>query len=254
MKKLLILFMVAMMTISLVACGEETTSAESNETNASVTKEEILENASELNIAELKSSMMENQVKAQETFVGNSYTYAGYVLTVENDYAQIGLADTEYYFTVYLSKDDLVKLSRDELVTVVGTISDLNSKTKKIEYTGGSYEKSVIIGTMQNAWLVNNTFELTGTLRMFENSFYYAGGIKYFNSNENNAWYLICQDGGKTKEYYLKDIQSVVNGSTAMIGESEVEAGTEITISGRILKGVGEVTNPSLIVVDVLLK
>lgn len=254
MKKLLTLLLVALMTFSMVACGEETTSAETNKTDIAITKEEMLENASELNISELKGSIMENPVRAQETYVGNCYTYSGYVLNINNDSAQIGLADTEYYFTVYLSNDDLVQLDKNELVTVVGTVSDVNSETKKIEYTGGSYEKSVIVGTIQDAWLVTDTYELTGTLKMYANSFYYAGGIQYHNTDEPNAWYLIVQDGDKTKEYYLKEIQSVVNGSSAMISESEITAGTEITISGRVLKGVGEVTNPSLIVLDVILK
>lgn len=262
MRKVLASILALFVLISLCACSHETqkpddsvSMIEQDEYNLEEikpTKEEMLDNASELDIAALSRAAKENQVKARQEYVGNCYTYSGYVLSINDGGAQIGLADTEYHFNVSLENDDLAQLAVNEYVTVVGNVLDVSVETQKIEYAGGSYEKTFFVGTMEPAWLISETFELTGTLEMYEHSFYYSGDLKVYTDNAN-AWYLIVNDGENMKEYYLKEIQSVVPFESAFIDENEIEQGTEITISGRIQKGIGEVSNPSLEVVNVRL-
>lgn len=262
MRKVLASILALVVSISLCACSKEiqktdnsvsmVTQDKHNLEETKTTKEEMLGSASELDIAALSRATKENQVKARQDYAGNCYTYSGYVLSINDGSAQIGLADTEYHFNVLLENDDLAQLAVNEYVTVVGNVLDVSVETQKIEYVGGSYEKTFFVGTMEPAWLISDTFELTGTLEMFEHSFYYSGNLKVYTDNAN-AWYLIVNDKGNTKEYYLKDIQSVVPFESALIDENEIEQGTEITISGQIQKSIGEIANPSLEVVNVRL-
>ena len=122
MKKLLALILAAALALSLVACGGDSGAGDNNTPSTGngdttstdtpsggMTKDEMLENATLLNLSELETAFEENKVRAEETYLGNDFKMFCYTDKIESDYF-------EYYtgkltvIRVYMSKDKLKEL------------------------------------------------------------------------------------------------------------------------------------------------
>lgn len=160
MKRIITLLLTVAMCIALCACGG----------NGGMSKEKMLEIAQELDIADISTTFSQNEARAKETYVGNTYTVSGYIENITSDYCVIekkGPSTTNYELRVYLSKDDLVKVNTGEKILVVGEITALESI---IEYPIAEQ-----FAEMKNAYLIDNNFEITGVITQFDS----YGGSRY---------------------------------------------------------------------------
>lgn len=131
MKKLLSLVLAAALSLSLVACGGGSGDATSTDTSNggedntqasdSMTKEEMLANATLLDLSELGAAFKENKIRAEENYIGNSFKTLCFVDKIEGDYFEY-YAGNLTIIRVYASKDELKELNTKEGVNIVGTM------------------------------------------------------------------------------------------------------------------------------------
>lgn len=154
MKKIWALILAAALMLSLAACGRDN----------SVTKEEMLETATKLDCASLQTSYSENTVNAEETYVGNIYQITGYVTDIQEESIRLiplnapldvfGRGEIEV--EAFLSLDEIKELSTNEVINLVGEVSELT----------GSSDFTIYV-TMDNAYFVDNIIEITGEVDSF---------------------------------------------------------------------------------------
>ena len=167
MKKLLALMLAAALALSLVACGsgagDNNTSsggngdATSTDTPSSgMTKEEMLEQAENSDLKELYEIISANKIKAEEELTGKIYCFNGYVNEIESDYIVLS-----YYgntIVVYLPKDDIINLVKDQEIAVVGELGKVGYEDNSSWYI--SYGGCELI----NAYVAKDIYEITGKL------------------------------------------------------------------------------------------
>lgn len=135
MKKLLILLLVACMSFSMVACGEETTSAETPDTPTTTesestreqTLDELLSTAVELDGYEIYQEYAENKVKATSEYENTSCMVSGNIDTIETDHIVVSYTNC-FKVNVYLPKEEIVELEEGQFVTVVGILENMSSE------------------------------------------------------------------------------------------------------------------------------
>ncbi len=173
MKKAIVLLLALVMCLSFVACGgNDTSKQETTElpvtieapTEPIMTKEEMLAVATELDGNELLNAVMDNKLRAQETYVGNTYLYTANVSSIEQDHAVIG------YFNVYMPTEDLMKLNTLQQVTVVGQITALDTETEQ----GAFGVQTSVTGEMPTAYFVTDRYEIRCVIQ--------TAGIKLVNA------------------------------------------------------------------------
>lgn len=154
MKRVLPLILATVLMLSLAACGG----------NNSMTKEEMVETATELNCSLLQTSYSENTVNAEETYVGNIYQITGYVTEIQEESVRLiplnapldVFGKGEIEIEAYLSLDEIKELSTNEVINLVGEVSEIT----------GSSDFTIYV-TMDNAYFVDNIIEITGEVDSF---------------------------------------------------------------------------------------
>ena len=146
MKKLLALILAAALALSLVACGggsgagdNNTPSGGNGDTTSTdtpsggITKEEMLEVATELETVAINNAYKDNKLGAQDTYIGKIYKFEGTVEKIMDNFAIIIPNDSplngslqEVDVFVYLPRDELKTLSTNDSVSIVGEISDIS--------------------------------------------------------------------------------------------------------------------------------
>ena len=136
MKKALSLILALVLGLSLCACGGET----SEEKELTETQNNLLTKAApEVNFKTIYEKCKENIVAAKNDYVGKGYQFAGIVKNIEED--SITLAPIKfptypygswYYVKVFLTTDDIVKVSSQQIVNVAGEISDLKGSSAEM--------------------------------------------------------------------------------------------------------------------------
>ena len=155
MKKIWALALAAAMALSLAACGGG---------NSSMTKEEMLESASALNCASLQTSYSENKVDAEDNYVGKIYKTTGYVTDIQEGSIRLTplnapldvFGEGEIEVEAALSTDEIKALSTNEVINLVGEVSELS----------GSSDFTICV-SMDNAYYVDNIIEVTGEVASF---------------------------------------------------------------------------------------
>ena len=134
MKKILALLLVAVMSISMVACGEETTSAETpdtpttteNESTREQTLDELLSTAVELDGYEIYQEYAKNKVKVTSEYENTSCMVSGNIDAIETDHIVVIYSNLKV--NVYLPKEEIFELEKGQSVTVVGILENMSSE------------------------------------------------------------------------------------------------------------------------------
>ena len=211
MKKLLALILAAALALSLVACGGgsgagdtktpndmpstekgDTTSTDtpsgggedSTQAANSMTKEEMLETAEEVTIPDMRQAVAENQVRAKEQYCNTPILVSGEVYEIKNDRVILNGEDTTMVLVdVYLQTNDLIELSTNQRISVVGICSDIE-KSGQTHYV------------MDTAYLAGTKFELSGKLSGV------TGKFQVFNDDGTSTLNNITfADGVDTSQY-----------------------------------------------------
>ena len=163
MKKALSLILVLVLCVGLCACnkpGEET---------EGMTKDKMITSATILKCGQLHEDYNENIVNANEKYIGKAFKVTGWIFDISVDHISLtplvpGVDGTTFEgCSVYLENEDLKKVKKGEIITVVGEISAYHSS-------------NMFAIEMRNAYLVDNVVSITATVGEIT---YYTGGYHY---------------------------------------------------------------------------
>ena len=156
MKKSITILLAAVLMLSMSACGggnNINTPTGGNDTPTTtpeitaMTKEEMLEQAQEINPVDVYNAYQENKARAEAMYLNNVYKISGKVGSIDSDFLTIA------NFQVYLSGDVLIALLPSDNITVVGEISNMNKKGGEILIHGlGTVTTDVF--EMENAYFI----------------------------------------------------------------------------------------------------
>lgn len=199
LKKVVALILTVVMCLSFTAC------------NLSKDKADEIP---ECDFSALYNEYQDNKLTANENYVGKTYRFAGTVIEIENNY--ISLAPIQFlkkpysnsYFLVkvYMSKEDIKKVSVFDVVNVSGKISVLQDSTNDLVMTKGNLIDDIISFEGE----LYETFVTSVTIKefMLGSSIYSSQTIYYHCPTEKSGEYITehCVINGVeyTKGDYVK--------------------------------------------------
>lgn len=207
MKKLIALLLVAIMCLSLIACGDNNNAPEANETPTESTtpeevrmsKDEMLAVAEEYTAGDIQNDSIENIARAKQKYCNKTILLSGTVRNIQEDYIELSaIYSANYIIDVYLSLDELVLMEQGQAITVVGTttdeIIDASENVADCTFDYRHYQ-------MPDAYLVKDTIEVTGILKGVSNSYAPAFNIQIGESNVLKLIYFAENVDTSTLEY-----------------------------------------------------
>lgn len=170
MKKLLALMLAAALALSLVACGGgsgagdtntpstgngDTTSTDtpsgggedSKTETPTMTKEEMLEQATEYRINDISVATVENIVNAKKQYCNVPILTSGTITNINDDYVKV--VNSNIDIDIYLSEDEISVLQVGQMIEFVGIMSDTIQQDENLQF----------FYTMKQAYLINDTVE-----------------------------------------------------------------------------------------------
>lgn len=175
MKRTLTLFLALLMALALVGCGggENSTS--------SMTKEEMLEQATECSETTISNDTVENIARAKQAYCGKTLLIKGQITEIGTNHITMGGGNTN--IEVYLQVEDIVNLEYKQYITIVGNMGE--------EITEGTFSPGIpqVLYTYEvnPAYLVTDKYEYTGTPESKNDSFPGAWNVEF--SNVSNPQY-----------------------------------------------------------------
>jgi len=123
MKRILAFGIFLVMLFSLTAC-------------ATKTKTEMLQEAIHFDYEEYRLECENNEIRARERYNGKTVRWTATVTEIKENYAVMKQDDQKYSswsILVYMKTEDLIKLNRNEEITVVGVFEQgrINDTIKK---------------------------------------------------------------------------------------------------------------------------
>lgn len=219
MKRTITILLMAVLLLSMAACssGNGTTTQEAT----SMTKDEMLEVAENINLTDVVNAFSENKARAEQTYLDNIYTISALVYNIESDYCTIECTGNngDKVISVYLDKSELALLNSGEMITVVGKISKTDNYFK-----------------IDNAFYVGNTIEITGTLKIEDTYITYQGNNgRYVEFGSPKELYCyIVDDNGNTYKINDEDISSISNSNVTILDKT-INNGDSITIDCKVI-------------------
>lgn len=131
MKKLILIVLSLAMLLSLCACGGGTDTPKNDDTTPAMTKDEMLEQAEEVNASQLNNDCFDNLAKAKQTYSDKVIITKAYVYMVNEDHVVLGCSTSsgaQVCIAAYMPVDDLVQIESSSVITVVGLVSDIEDR------------------------------------------------------------------------------------------------------------------------------
>ena len=190
MKKTLSLILALMLCLSLCACGgkaENEIPKETEQENEVPKEEKIAEIASVADFRMIYNECKENIVAAKDDYVGKAYKFAGIVKSINEESITVAPKTfptypygSWYYVEITMSKEDIKKVSDQQIVNVAGEISDLTNKSAKME-------KGVVIDNIILFSGVVNNFYIDGSYHVMQIKNTDAYGTTLYNIKVGNV-------------------------------------------------------------------
>ena len=194
MKKILQLILAATLMLSLAACGGKGTTSNGSNT---MSKEEMLEVAEVAEEVEMYNALFENIVNAKQTYCGKILEVKAPVLTIEEDYIEVGQTGA---LIVYLPEEDIINLKPLQWITVVGrTKDDIQTETQVMG--GTEWERQYFV--MEQAYLVTDRYEYTGTPKSENDSYTGAWNVEFSDQMPKEV-YDAAEDRFVMAQHYTK--------------------------------------------------
>ena len=216
MKKALSLILALVLCLSLCACSEESNNGIS--IPKGMTKEEMLNNAENFDVAKWKSDMGKNQMAAQEKYEGNVYTISAFVEKVENNKCTLAffidpnVGASKYYVIAPLDKETLLTLNVGERINLVGEIKSVQDQRIVLD----------------SAYYLDNYTELTIEI----------SSILYSSASDKLPWYCTADIQGYVDDMFSPYCNVYLDGEVL----ADLHEGDEVVVRG-ILTILGDSFN-----------
>lgn len=226
MRRVLSIVIILLMLLTLCGCSAGTGKK----------KDDLIAEAVELRQNAFVDDVLNNPVKAENTYNGKTYLITGAVSDITAESVSIGGV-----FTIALSKDEIMLLDNYQVITVVGIIDSFETAEESNNYGGTTIKSTTVKASIKNGYLVSDTQEITGTLKMYYTDSYSSTGKVTKRTGDASAWWLAVVTGsvGSSPEYHLEDAIPVthtkgVDITKVTISGKEVLSGQNITIRGKV--------------------
>lgn len=204
-KKLFSILVCGVLLLGLTGCGKETLS-----------KEKMIEKASNLSLIKLNADMKENSVNATDEYIGKIFKYTGAVYSITEDYVILNNKTiTTQDIRVYLSKEEKKQLKKGQVIVVVGELQNENG-----------YE-------LKNAYFVSDSIDIN------------LGLVETFldNTGSKPKWSDDCRIQSIEKNsadfyYYLKDYKDITTNNEQKIvalGGVKIKGAKAVEEYGKIV-------------------
>lgn len=203
-----------------------------------MSKEKMLSVAEELNFTDFNKNVQENQTRAKETYSKNVYKVTGYVENIENDYIVLYDFDAQYGYSpkinAYLPKEDIKQIEKNQKITIIGKLDNIEYKTEPRMVGGMSYSTNYGTGEMKTAYLLEDTFEITGIATIPDLNYYFRSttGKISVEKHEAKDWY--CSIGSYDITEFGEERNFTENGASIIAGTTINNKDT-VVLNGKIL-------------------
>ena len=249
-KKLLSILLIGIMIIGLTGCGTDNKETNSNSIENMIKKAEILD------WEDVHSIIDKNRAKSED-YENKLYIYTAKVYSIQEEYCNL-----EYNNTIqaYLDKETLKSLNRNDVITIIGKLTDLNSTPKlkdavkldtetikdnfviAITETSGSYRKM-----KYSNYVVDNETHLITSYKTSgdENGTHTLKYDKNGNLVEDVNEKTIKSYGSETITYTYNDDNTIATESYSTTKDGKTEQGNvwnftyEKDSKGRVTKKTG---------------
>ena len=208
MKKAVSLILALMLLLTLCACGEEGSSG-----TPQMSKEDMLSSSESVDMKDFTDAVDNNIVSAKQLYCGKTLEVTGVVGEIKEDHIALVYESTYSgkIIDVYLSTEELASLQLFQKIVVVGLTEDT---VETVSTTVRGYDTEELHFPMKQAYLVQDTFEVDGTLRTQDAS--YLPEI-VFN-------FQIGDESKLQNVYFSEEVDT-----------SQIEWGTDMTIRGKLI-------------------
>lgn len=169
MKRTLALLLTLVMCLALCACGRENSAPE-------MTKEKMLEQATECTAAEIAGETANNVARATQTYCGKTLSIRGLIGEICADHIQIE-SNSIVRLKVYLPVEDIANLESGQLVTIVGNTGA--EITEEPLWPG--IPQNIYVYEVNPAHFVTDRYEYTGAPIDENDSFPGAWNVEFSN-------------------------------------------------------------------------
>ena len=226
MRKVLSIFVILLVLLTFCGCSAGTGKK----------KDDLLAEAVVLRQDSFVDDVLNNPVKAESNYKGKTVLITGAVSDITADGVTIGGV-----FNISLSKDEIMLLDSSQVITVVGIIDSFETAEESDNYGGTTIKSTTVKASIKKGYLVSDTQEITGTLKMYYTDSYSSTGKVTKRTGDAAAWWLAVVTGsvGSSPEYHLEDAVPVthtkgVDITKVTISGKEVLSGQNITIRGKV--------------------
>lgn len=213
MKKVCALLLVTVLLSSLTACSFMD---EHKNENGSMSKKDMLMAAEQAPVKKIAEAKKEDIASAEDAYIGEVYNFTGHVAKIGQDH--IELIPYGYFNSIiaYMSEDDIRSIYENEIINIVGEISNIDCGESVLAELGCSY-------------YVDNTVKIQGWISSIEETKsgeYTAciADLPYVN-NKKVLWKFNLDSAKKTGEDSNK--KDVFRGK---YGSTSISNGTFVTI------------------------
>ena len=127
MKRIIPVILISALTLSFVGCDmQDDSRRDEDDEEVVLSEEEMLQEATDLSIEALYNAADNNEVRAESTYLDNYYTVMGYVSDIDDEEIRLSSLTDRGYIDVTLPSDDIIDLDSNQVITVVGRLSDLD--------------------------------------------------------------------------------------------------------------------------------
>lgn len=217
--------MVLTIMLSLVACGG-TNSFVADDTKASsgstlISDDFSPDNAIPMDLGRILDDFDDNKINAEESYYNKYYTLYGTVKTINDSSVEI-LPYNLYasICTVEMPREELKKLSTDEMINVCGQLTDFKDSSSGINLT------------LSNGHYVDNVMEITGevTSCLSRIDGEYADKTAFYY--EISCTYMIT--GHKSEQQYYITTDALAD----LAGNSAIKDGDKVKFTGVIRRNI----------------
>lgn len=248
MKRFLGFILAVGLMFSLTACGGSggdmsSDAAHEEQAESSMTKEEMMEKAEFFDMEELYESISQNKVNAEETLKGKIFAFDGYVQQIESDYIIFAANNASYTMKISLSKDDILDVVTDQKVSIVGELTTVGFEEES--ELGGFGPISITGCEAENAYITNDTYEVSGELTFRYLTLRDLDGRIHSQGGQEDDWYFGLTVPDATVETMIVSLKEAIPVNhvpgqainTITIDGTELKNGDNITISGKMKRG-----------------
>lgn len=145
------------MVLSLAACGGGSNSSKGEEEKTEMSLDEMLKISQTTNINTMMKEALDNIARAENTYVGNTYTVWGKIVKISKDSIYLrGNMLCSINVCAYLPSDEIMNFNEGDAIQIVGTVEEITEENED------RVEAIVKVNTyvMKNAHFVNDIYEI----------------------------------------------------------------------------------------------